>query len=97
MKRRVAAAAASIILAGAGIGWAALLTAPPAEANPLIHCTPRAFYVGGHGGGWCDSPPHPDGTWTHCENVRVFGIGGTNCYNVRAVPVDVDPRGWTPV
>ena len=70
-----------------------LLASPEAEAMPGQCGQGFAF---GSGGGFCDYPPRPDGTWYHCETVYVLGLGGTNCFYVRPVPTNVDPRGWVP-
>ena len=78
--------------AAAIIGAALYFSAPS-------HATPGQCGQGfgfGSGGGFCDYPPRPDGTWYHCETVYVLGFGGTNCFNVRPVPISVDPRGWVP-
>nr|WP_081288693.1 hypothetical protein [Mycolicibacterium conceptionense] len=80
--------AAGAVLAGTGIGYAGHANAAPGQCGSAI--------VGGNGGGFCDYPPRPDGTWYHCESVYVLGFGGTNCFYVRPVPTDVDPRGWVP-
>ena len=66
----------------------------PAQANPG-QC--QQGFAGGNGGGFCDGPIQRDGTFYHCETVYVMGFGGTNCFYVRPVPTDVDPRGWQPV
>ncbi|MGE0215859.1 CDGP domain-containing protein [Mycolicibacterium sp.] len=68
-----------------GVGAAALLTAgvltaAPASANQP--CVGPNAVIAGHGGGRCDYPPGPDGSFTRCDTVYVFGIGGTNCYQV---------------
>lgn len=70
-----------------------LLASPGADAMPGQCGQGFAF---GSGGGFCDGPQAPDGTWMHCETVYVLGFGGTNCFRVRPVPVNVDPRGWVP-
>lgn len=70
-----------------------LLASPEADALPGQCGQGFAF---GSGGGFCDGPAAPDGTWMHCETVYVMGFGGTNCFRVRPVPVNVDPRGWVP-
>lgn len=70
-----------------------LLATPEAEAMPGQCGQGFAF---GSGGGFCDGPPAPDGSWMHCETVYVLGFGGTNCFRVRPVPTNVDPRGWVP-
>jgi len=70
-----------------------------ATVTPTANAMPGqcAYGNGGFGGGgFCDYAPNPDGTWMHCETVYVLGFGGTNCFLVRPVPLDVDPRGWTP-
>lgn len=72
---------------------AALVGAPSASALPG-QCASGSAGFGG--GGFCDSYPYADGTWDHCEQVYVLGFGGTNCFRVRPVPVEVDPRGWVP-
>ncbi|AEK08168.1 hypothetical protein SEA_YEET_102 [Mycobacterium phage Yeet] len=86
----------AFIIAGAvaaGFTGLGLVTAQPAEAVPG-QC--GGAIVFGSGGGFCDGPPAPDGTWMHCESVYVMGFGGTNCFRVRPVPTTVDPRGWVP-
>ena len=86
--RVIAGAAAFLSITGTGVGWAAHASASPGQCGSAI--------VAGNGGGFCDGIPAPDGTWLHCESVYVLGFGGTNCFRVRPVPVDVDPRGWVP-
>lgn len=71
----------------------ALILLPKSDASPGQCGQGFGF---GSGGGFCDYPARPDGTWYHCETVYVLGFGGTNCFNVRPVPVSVDPRGWVP-
>lgn len=56
-----------------------LVAAAPASAQPCVG--PNAV-VFGNGGGRCDYPPDPDGSFVRCDTVYVFGIGGTNCYRV---------------
>ena len=41
-------------------------------------------------GRWVLRLPGPMAPGTHCETVYVLGFGGTNCFNVRPVPVSVD-------
>ncbi|MGE2834751.1 CDGP domain-containing protein [Mycobacterium sp. SMC-4] len=72
-RTRVAAAAAAMLMVGGGLAVAA-----PASAQ----CVGPNAVVFGHGGGRCDHPPAPDGSFTRCDTVYVFGIGGTNCYQV---------------
>nr|WP_197420245.1 hypothetical protein [Mycobacterium sp. NAZ190054] len=69
-----AGAAAALITSG-------LIAAGPVSAQPCVG--PNAV-VAGHGGGRCDYPPGPDGSFVRCDTVYVFGIGGTNCYPVPA-------------
>lgn len=86
----------NILLAGLTVGaalGAMLLASPDADASPGQCGQGYAF---GSGGGFCDSLPAADGTWMHCETVYVLGFGGTNCFRVRPVPLEVDPRGWVP-
>lgn len=83
----IAVVSSAIVFSGAAI------VTPVANAAPG-QC--GQGYAMGSGGGFCDGPPRPDGTWYHCESVYVLGIGGTNCFNVRPVPLDIDPRGWVP-
>lgn len=50
----------------------------------------------GFGGGFCDGPPWPDGSFYHCESLVLFGIGGSNCFQAcpipgGRVPTDSDP------
>ena len=87
-RRRLAVSAALIVLTGTAIGFATRADAAPGQCGQ--------GYAFGSGGGFCDGPPAPDGTWLHCESVYVLGFGGTNCFRVRPVPVSVDPRGWVP-
>ena len=74
MRKLVGCAAATIALLGGG-----LAVAGPAAADP---CVGPSGGFGGHGGGRCDYPPGPDGSFTRCDTVYVFGVGGTNCYQV---------------
>lgn len=80
--------AAGAVLAASGLAWASHADAMPGQCGQGF-----AF---GSGGGFCDGPVGPDGTWLHCETVLVLGFGGTNCFRVRPVPASVDPRGWVP-
>lgn len=82
-----------VTLAAVAAAGSMLLASPEAEAMPGQCGQGFAF---GSGGGFCDYPPRPDGTWYHCETVYVLGFGGTNCFYVRPVPTNVDPRGWVP-
>ena len=82
----------ALLATGAAVG-SMLLASPEADALPGQCGQGFAF---GSGGGFCDAPASPDGTWMHCETVYVMGFGGTNCFRVRPVPVNVDPRGWVP-
>ncbi len=43
-------------------------------------------------GGFCDGPLLPGGVYHHCEGA----MGFAQCFYVRPVPVEVDPRGWVP-
>lgn len=88
LRRILVAASAVIVLTGTAIGFATRADAAPGQCGQ--------GYAFGSGGGFCDGPPAPDGTWLHCETVYVLGFGGTNCFRVRPVPVSVDPRGWVP-
>lgn len=84
----------NIIAASMITGVAILMvSAPPASAAPG-QCGNAVVF--GSGGGFCDYPPAPDGTWIHCESVYVLGFGGTNCFRVKPVPLHIDGRGWTP-
>ena len=85
---RVAVVSAMI---GAGVFGATTVSAPKAHA-----CTINQVTIAGNGGGYCDNPAGADGTWIHCESVYVLGFGGQNCFRVRPVGTDIDPRGWTP-
>lgn len=83
----------ALALTGFGALIAAAVTIAPAHSQPG-QC---AYGNGGFGGGgFCDGPAAADGTWMHCETVYVLGIGGTNCFRVRPVGLDIDPRGWVP-
>jgi hypothetical protein len=44
-------------------------------------------------GGYCDGQADGNGVFNHCEGA----MGFSNCFYVRAVPTDVDPRGWVPL
>jgi hypothetical protein len=77
MKAKLALAAAAA-LAMWGIG--AVGVAPPANAD----C--GSGYVWGNGGGQCDGPFYPDGSFQRCVTVFVLGIGGTNCFIVPPPP-----------
>lgn len=92
MSRAMDRALLAALAVGASIG-AMLIASPDANAAPG-QCGNAVVF--GSGGGFCDYPPRADGTWYHCETVYVLGFGGTNCFYVRPVPVDVDPRGWVP-
>jgi hypothetical protein len=68
---------AAVLVAGlTGLGVA---TAPPALADGC-----GQFVFGGNGGGQCDGPFYPDGSFQRCVTVYVLGIGGTNCFIVPA-------------
>lgn len=68
------------VLAAVGLGWAQHADAVPGQ------CVNSPF------GGFCDGlPAVPGGTYYHCESA----LGFSNCYYVRPVPTEVDPRGWT--
>lgn len=70
---------------GAATVAGAIASTPHANALPG-QCTYSPW------GGFCDGPANSSGVWQHCETV----LGFTNCFLVRAVPTDVDPRGWAP-
>lgn len=73
-------------LLGASAVATALALAPSAHATPG-QCSQSPW------GGFCDSfGQRGDGSYYHCENV----LGFSNCFWVRPVSVDVDPRGWVP-
>lgn len=91
--RKVQRLASLALLGAIGAAASVIITAPHAESSPG-QC--GQGYVGGNGGGFCDGQPAADGTWLHCETVYVLGFGGTNCFRVRPVGTDVDPRGWVP-
>lgn len=77
----------------------ALLIGLQTAVDVRAHAAPGQCGQGfafGSGGGFCDGPTGPDGTWLHCETVYVLGFGGTNCFRVRPVPTNVDARGWVP-
>lgn len=82
-----------LMLLMAAFGALMYLGTPAAKAAPG-----QCSYGGswGNGGGFCDYSPNSDGTFMHCESVYVMGWGGQNCFLVRPVPVEVDPRGWVP-
>ena len=67
------------VVVAAGLALGGLSGAAPASADP---CVGPSGGFGGHGGGRCDYPPAADGSFTRCDTVYVFGIGGTNCYQV---------------
>lgn len=66
--------------AAAGLLIVGILTASPASADQP--CVGPNTVIAGHGGGRCDYPPAPDGSFTRCDTVVVFGYSGTNCYQV---------------
>ncbi|BBX17798.1 hypothetical protein CRI77_10745 [Mycolicibacterium duvalii] len=72
MKPTAAAAAALLTVGG-------IAAAAPASAQP---CVGPNTVIAGHGGGRCDHPPDPDGSFIRCDTMYVFGVGGTNCYRV---------------
>ncbi|MGP4055391.1 CDGP domain-containing protein [Mycobacterium sp. 4D054] len=80
-RRVVKAAGAAAVLVTSG-----LVAAAPVSGQP---CTGPSGMYGGNGGGRCDYPPDPDGSFIRCDTVYVLGIGGTNCYRV--------PPGTPPV
>jgi hypothetical protein len=61
----------------AGVG--AVASAPQALADGC-----SSAVVWGNGGGQCDGPYYPDGSFQRCVTVYVFGIGGSNCFTVPA-------------
>jgi hypothetical protein len=81
-------AAAAILL---GLAVASLIDAGRAWASPG-QCVYSGF------GGWCDGQyvDPASGAWEHCE-WGGFIVYTRNCFWVRPVPVDVDPRGWLPL
>lgn len=91
--RKVQRLAGLVLLGAVGAAAAVFIAAPHAESSPG-QC--GHGYAVGSGGGFCDGPAAADGTWMHCETVYVLGFGGTNCFRVRPVSTDVDPRGWVP-
>lgn len=74
-------ASSAIAAAMVTVGIAGLAAVPPASAEPCGN-----FYYQGNGGGQCDGPFYPDGSFQRCTTVFVFGIGGTNCYIVPPPP-----------
>ena len=72
-----ASSAIATVAAAATLGLAGLTVAPPAQAN-----TCGNFVFQGNGGGQCDGPFYPDGSFQRCTTVYVLGIGGTNCFIV---------------
>jgi hypothetical protein len=81
-------AAVAILL---GLAVAALICSGRAYATPG-QCVYSGF------GGWCDGQyvDPATGIYEHCE-WGGFIVYTRNCFLVRPVPVDVDPRGWLPV
>ena len=69
-------AAAAVVGMGAGV-----VAAAPANADGCPNVV-----VFGNGGGQCDGPFYPDGSFQRCTSVYVLGIGGTNCYIVPPPP-----------
>lgn len=63
----------------AGLVAAGVAFATPASAQPCVG--PNGNFAG-NGGGRCDYPPDPDGSFVRCDTVYVLGFGGTNCYRV---------------
>ncbi|MEN4475085.1 CDGP domain-containing protein [Mycolicibacterium cosmeticum] len=77
MKAKIAGAVlVALALSGAG----AVASAPPASAE----C--GSTVVWGNGGGQCDGPFYPDGSFQRCVTVYVLGIGGSNCFIVPPPP-----------
>jgi hypothetical protein len=74
MKKLLAVAAAAGL-----VGLGGIATAPPALADGC-----GQFALWGNGGGQCDGPYYPDGSFQRCVTVYVLGIGGTNCFIVPA-------------
>jgi hypothetical protein len=72
------AGAVLVALALSGVG--AIASAPPASAE----C--GSTVVWGNGGGQCDGPFYPDGSFQRCVTVYVLGIGGSNCFIVPPPP-----------
>lgn len=70
-----AAATASMLAVGA------VVTAPAAQADGC-----GTAVVWGNGGGQCDGPYYPDGSFQRCVSVYVLGIGGSNCFIVPPPP-----------
>ncbi|MCV7209940.1 CDGP domain-containing protein [Mycolicibacterium canariasense] len=77
MKAKIAGAVlVALALSGAG----AVASAPPASAE----CGSTVIW--GNGGGQCDGPFYPDGSFQRCVTVYVLGIGGSNCFIVPPPP-----------
>ncbi|WP_413232422.1 hypothetical protein [Mycolicibacterium sp. 120266] len=77
MKAKIAGAVlVALALSAAG----AVASAPPAAAE----C--GSAVVWGNGGGQCDGPFYPDGSFQRCVTVYVLGIGGSNCFIVPPPP-----------
>lgn len=72
-----AAVAAVTALAVLGLGAGTVAAAPAAHADGC-----GSAVVWGNGGGQCDGPYYPDGSFQRCVTVYVLGIGGTNCFVV---------------
>ncbi|BBX83031.1 hypothetical protein [Mycolicibacterium aubagnense] len=58
----------------------------------VAHATPGQC-INTPWGGYCDGQADRNGIFNHCEGA----LGFSNCFYVRAVPTDVDPRGWVPL
>ncbi len=71
-------------LAAGLVGFAGVIGAVAAAPTALAEC--GEFYMWGNGGGNCDGPIAPDGSFQRCTTVYVMGIGGTNCFVVPGPP-----------
>ena len=74
MKKMLTAGLTAGLVTLAGVG--AVAVAPTASAD----CS--SAVVWGNGGGQCDGPFYPDGSFQRCVTVYVLGIGGSNCFIV---------------
>jgi hypothetical protein len=81
MKAKGAVAAVAAALAMGALAMGALVVAPPAQADGC-----GSAVVWGNGGGQCDGPYYPDGSFQRCVSVYVLGIGGSNCFIVPPPP-----------
>ena len=89
--KRIMALGASALVAG---GLAAGVYAPSLSVARAV----PGECVSGPFGGWCDSEPWQDGSFSHCENGGWGGWGYSRCFRAclssenHPIATDLDPR-----